>query len=84
MKREMLMSRDLSPIEQADMNEVRELMTIVNSDPDFTPDAKETFRLAVIGSGAAFAMMKKYILTDEERNGLLNALRTLVGSLKVN
>jgi hypothetical protein len=84
MKREMLLSRDLSPIEQADMNEVRELMTIVNSDADFTPDAKETFRLAVVGSGAAFAMMKKYILTDEERNGLLNALRTLVGSLKVN
>jgi hypothetical protein len=84
MKREMLLSRDLSSIEQADMNEVRELMTIVNSDADFTPDAKEIFRLAVIGSGAAFAMMKKYILTDEERNGLLNALRTLVGSLKVN
>jgi hypothetical protein len=84
MKREMLLSRDLSPIEQADMNEVRELMTIVNSDADFTPDAKETFRLAVVRSGAAFAMMKKYILTDEERNGLLNALRTLVGSLKVN
>jgi hypothetical protein len=84
MKREMLMSRDLSPIEQADMNEVRELMTIVNSDADFTPEAKETFRLAVVGSGAAFAMMKKYILTDEERNGLLNALRALVGSLKVN
>jgi hypothetical protein len=84
MKREMLMSRDLSPIEQAVMNEVRELMTIVNSDADFTPEAKETFRLAVVGSGAAFAMMKKYILTDEERNGLLNALRALVGSLKVN
>jgi hypothetical protein len=28
--------------------------------------------------------MKKYILTDKERNGLLNGLRTLVGSLKVN
>jgi hypothetical protein len=84
MKREMLMSRDLSPIEQADMNEVRELMTIVNSDADFTPEAKETFRLAVVGSGAAYAMMKKYILTDEERIGLLSALRALVGSLKVN
>jgi hypothetical protein len=84
MKREMLNSRELSTIEQADMNEVRELMTIVNSDPDLTPDAKETFRVAVIGSGAAFAMMKKYILTDEERTGLLNALRALVGSLKVN
>jgi hypothetical protein len=84
MKREMLNSRELSTIEQADMNEVRELMTIVNSDPDLTPDAKEAFRVAVIGSGAAFAMMKKYILTDEERTGLLNALRALVGSLKVN
>jgi hypothetical protein len=84
MKREMLLSRDLSSIEQADMNEVRELMVIVNDDPGFTSDAKETFRLAVVKSGAAFAMMKKYILTDEERNGLLNALRALVGSLKVN
>ena len=84
MKREMLNSRDLSTTEQADMNEVKELMVIVNDDPGFTPEAKETFRLAVVESGAAFAMMKKYILTDEERNGLLNALRALVGSLKVN
>jgi hypothetical protein len=84
MKREMLMSRDLSPIEQADMNEVRELMVIVNDDPGFSEEAKETFRVAVIGCGAAYAMMKKYILTDEERTGLLNGLRTLVGSLKVN
>lgn len=84
MKREMLNSRDLSITEQADMNEVKELMVIVNDDPGFTDEAKETFRVAVIGSGAAFAMMKKYILTDEERTGLLNALRDLVGSLKVN
>ena len=84
MKREMLMSRELTAIEQADMNEVRELMTIVNSDADFTPEAKETFRLAAIECGAVHAMMKKYILTDKERNGLLNGLRTLVGSLKVN
>jgi hypothetical protein len=84
MKREMLLSRELTAIEQADMNEVRELMTIVNSDADFTPEAKETFRLAAIECGAVHAMMKKYILTDKERNGLLNGLRTLVGSLKVN
>jgi hypothetical protein len=84
MKREMLNSRDLSITEQADMNEVRELMTIVNSDADFTPEAKETFRLAAIECGAVHAMMKKYILTDKERIGLLNGLRTLVGSLKVN
>jgi hypothetical protein len=84
MKREMLLSRELTTIEQADMNEVRELMTIVNSDADFTPEAKETFRLAAIECGAVHAMMKKYILTDKERNGLLNGLRTLVGSLKVN
>jgi hypothetical protein len=84
MKREMLLSRELTAIEQADMNEVRELMTIVNSDPDFTPEAKETFRLAAIECGAVHAMMKKYILTDKERIGLLNGLRTLVGSLKVN
>ena len=84
MKREMLMSRELTAIEQADMNEVRELMSIVNDDPGFTPEAKETFRLAAIECGAVHAMMKKYILTDKERNGLLNGLRTLVGSLKVN
>jgi hypothetical protein len=84
MKREMLMSRDLSPREQEDMNEVRELMVIVNDDPGFTDEAKETFRLAAIECGAVHAMMKKYILTDKERIGLLNGLRTLVGSLKVN
>jgi hypothetical protein len=84
MKREMLYSRELSVKEQMDMDEVKELMVIVNDDPGFTPEAKEAFRLAVVGSGAAFAMIKKYILTDEERIGLLNALRTLVGSLKVN
>ena len=84
MKREMLMSRDLSPTEQADMNEVKELMVIVNDNPAFTDEAKEKFRVAVVGCGAAFAMMKKYILTDEERIGLLSALRALVGSLKVN
>jgi len=84
MAREMLYSRELSIKEQMDMDEVKELMVIVNQDPGFTDEAKETFRVAVVGSGAAFAMMKKYILTDEERNGLLSALRTLVGSLKVN
>ena len=84
MKREMLMSRQLTSIEQAGMDEVRELMIIVNDDPGFTEEAKETFRVAVVGCGAAYAMMKKYILTDEERNGLLDALRALVGSLKVN
>ncbi len=84
MKREMLMSRDLSPREQEDMNEVRELMTIVNSDAPFTEEAKETFRLTAIECGAVRAMMNKYILTDKERTGLLNGLRTLVGSLKVN
>jgi hypothetical protein len=84
MAREMLFSRELSVKEQMDMDEVKELMVIVNDDPGFTAEAKETFRVAVIGSGAAFAMMKKYILTDEERIGLLSALRTLVGSLKVN
>jgi hypothetical protein len=84
MAREMLYSRELSIKEQMDMDEVKELMVIVNQDPGFTPEAKEAFRLAVIGSGAAGSMMAKYILTDEERNALLNALRTLVGSLKVN
>ena len=84
MAREMLYSRELSVKEQMDMDEVKELMVIVNDDPGFTDEAKETFRVAVVGSGAAFAMMKKYILTDEERIGLLSALRTLVGSLKVN
>jgi len=84
MKREMLLSRELSAKEQADMNEVRELMVIVNGDAPFTEEAKETFRLAVVGCGAAYAMMKKYILTDKERTGLLEGLRTLVGSLKVN
>lgn len=84
MARERLNSRELSAVEQAGMNEIKELMTIVNSDADFTTEAKETFRLAAIECGAVHAMMKKYILTDKERNGLLNALRTLVGSLKVN
>jgi hypothetical protein len=84
MARERLNSRELSTAEQAGMDEIKELMTIVNSDPDFTPEAKETFRLAALESGAVHAMMNKYILTDEERNGLLNALRILVGSLKVN
>jgi hypothetical protein len=84
MKREMLLSRELSAKEQVDMNEIRELMVIVNGDAPFTEEAKETFRLAAIECGAVHAMMRKYILNDKERNGLLNGLRTLVGSLKVN
>jgi hypothetical protein len=84
MKRYKIGSRDLNSVEQADMDEVRELMTIVNSNPPFSDEAKETFRVAVLGCGAAIAMIKKYILTDEERAGLLNALRDLVGTLKVN
>jgi len=84
MKREMLFSRELTITEQANMDEIKELMAIVNEEPGFSAQAKETFRVAVIDCGAALAMMKKYILTDEERNGLLNALRILVGSLKVN
>jgi hypothetical protein len=84
MKREHLWDRELTTIEEADMTEVRELMTIVNSEPSFTAKAKETFRRTVVDCGAAVAMMNKFILTDEERTGLLNALRTLVGSLKMN
>jgi hypothetical protein len=84
MARERLNSREMTAAEQADMKEVVELMTIVNQDPPFTDEAKESFRVAVVGCGAAKAMQNKYILTDNERNGLLNALRILVGSLKVN
>jgi hypothetical protein len=84
MARQHVWERELNSVEQADMNEVRELMGIVNQDPPFTDEAKETFRVAVIGSGAAYAMKQKFILTDEERTGLLIALRNLVGSLKVN
>jgi hypothetical protein len=84
MKREHLWDRELTTIEEADMTEVRELMTIVNSNPPFSNEAKEAFRVAVLGCGAAVAMMNKFILTDEERTGLLNALHTLVGSLKMN
>jgi len=84
MARHKVGSRELNSVEEADMNEVRELMTIVNSNPSFSNEAKEAFRVAVVGCGAAFAMIKKYILTDKERAGLLNALRDLVGTLKVN
>jgi len=84
MARELLGSRDLDSVEQAEMNEVRDLMSVVNQDPPFTEEAKEAFRVAVIGCGAAFAMKKRYILEDDERIGLLNALRVLVASLKVN
>ena len=84
MTREMLGSRFYTEVETRDMNEVQELMGVVNQDPPFTDEAKETFRVAVISSGAAYAMKNKFILTDEERTALLTALRNLVGSLKVN
>jgi hypothetical protein len=84
MAREKVGSRELSSIEQTDMNEVKELMAVVNSNPPFSDQAKETFRVAVVGCGAAMAMVNKFILNTDERVGLLNALRDLVGSLKVS
>jgi hypothetical protein len=84
MARQRLGSRELNSVEEADMNEVRELMTIVNSGVSFTNEAKEAFKIAVVDCGAAIAMVNKFILTDKERTGLLNALRDLVSSLKVN
>jgi hypothetical protein len=84
MARQRLGSRELNSVEEADMNEVRELMSIVNTNPPFSDEAKEAFKVAVVGCGAAIAMVNKFILNKEERTGLLNALRDLVGSLKVN
>jgi hypothetical protein len=84
MAREKVGSRELNSVEQKDMDEVKELMVVVNDNPPFTDEAKEKFRVAVVGCGAAMAMVNKFILNTDERVGLLNALRDLVGSLKVS
>jgi S-adenosylhomocysteine hydrolase len=79
--RELLGSRELNAIEQKDMDNIKELMVIVNSGPHFTQQAKDAFVKASVESGAVEAMVHKYILTEEERLGLLQALEALVGSL---
>ena len=79
--RELLGSREFSAAEKLDMNSIKELMTIVNEEPDFTQQAKDAFVKASIECGAVEAMVHKYILTEQERTGLLKALQDLVGSL---
>lgn len=79
--RELLGSREFSAAEQKDINNIKELMAIVNSEPPFTQQARDAFVKASVECGAVEAMMHKYILTEEERLGLLQALEALVGSL---
>jgi hypothetical protein len=81
MKREKQNSRDLNEIELEDMAEIKSLMDIVNDGTSFTKKAKDEFVLTVASSSVVDSMNKKYILTDDERITLRDALRKLISTL---
>lgn len=81
MKREKQNSRDLNEIELEDMAEIKSLMDIVNDGTSFTKKAQDEFTLTITSSSVVDSMNKKYILTDDERITLRDALRKLISTL---
>jgi hypothetical protein len=78
MKREKVDSRDMTPEEKTAMEEVKYLMSFVNS-KTFDKSKQDEFVKDVVSSGVAFAMQSRYILTAEESAALISILRKLTG-----
>lgn len=76
--REKVDSREMTKAEYDAMTEVRYLMGFVNT-KSYPKEAQDEFVKEVVGSGIAFAMQARYILTAEESDILITALRKLTG-----
>lgn len=76
--RELVNSREMTRAEEDALMEVRELMAIVNTET-FSKEAQDAFVKEVVGSGIAFVMQARYIMTAEESAILIAALRKLTG-----
>jgi hypothetical protein len=78
--REKVNSREMTQAEHDAMTEVKYLMEFVNTE-SFPKAAQDEFVKEVVGSGIAFAMQARYILTAEESAILIAALRKLTGKV---
>ena len=76
--RELVNSRDMTRAEHDAMTEIQYLMGFVNTE-SYSKEAQDEFVKEVVGSGVALAMQSRYILTAEESNILITALRKLTG-----
>lgn len=76
--REKVGSREMTSKEHDAFTEVKELMDLVNTG-DYSKEAQDEFVQAVVGCGAASAMQNRYILTQEESDVLIAALRKITG-----
>jgi hypothetical protein len=76
--REKVDSRNMTEAEQLAMEEVKYLMSFVNTE-SFDKSAQDEFVKDIVGSGVAMSMQSRYILTADESAILISALRKLTG-----
>jgi len=78
--REKVNSREMTQAEHDAMTEVQYLMGFVNTET-YPKEAQDEFVKEVVSNGIAMVMQSRYILTAEESDILITALRKLTGKV---
>jgi len=81
--RDKIGSRQLTSLEQENMDKMRQFMTIINSDKSITEEAKDQFTEAMNADTEIInALENKWIMTDEESQRFFSMVFILIKSIK--